>query len=69
MHTIFQDTMPFAGAIIRRSRGSLVSWEPGETTTFGLKNAEERGMLFLGAGVEVYEGMVVGEHQRPAIFR
>ncbi len=35
------------------------------TTTYGLKNAEERGVLFYGPGVEVYEGMVVGEHQRP----
>ncbi len=35
------------------------------TTTFGLKNAEERGTLFYGPGVEVYEGMVIGEHQRP----
>ncbi|MFN2273510.1 MAG: translational GTPase TypA, partial [Anaerolineales bacterium] len=48
-----------------RSQGSLVAWEPGVTTTYGLKNAEERGSLFLGPGVEVYEGMVVGEHQRP----
>ena len=35
------------------------------TSTFGLKSAEERGSLFIGRGVEVYEGMVVGEHQRP----
>ncbi len=44
---------------------SIVAWEAG-TTTYGLKNAEERGVLFLGAGVEVYEGMVVGETQRPS---
>ena len=43
----------------------MVAWEAGVTSTFGLKNAEERGSLFLGRGVEVYEGMVVGEHQRP----
>jgi len=42
-----------------------VAWEPGVTTTFGLKNAEERGMLFYQPGMEVYQGMVVGEHQRP----
>ncbi len=65
MHTIFHDFLPMAGAIVGRSNGSLVSWEPGVTTTFGLKNAEERGMLFLSPGVDVYEGMVVGEHQRP----
>jgi GTP-binding protein len=56
---------PIAGPMSPRSRGSLVAWEPGVTSTFGLRNAEERGSLFIGPGVEVYEGMVVGEHQRP----
>ena len=65
MHTIFHDYLPLAGAISGRSTGSLVSWESGVTTTFGLKNAEERGFLFCEPGVDVYEGMVVGEHQRP----
>jgi len=53
------------GKIPSRSRGSLVAWEMGTTTTFGLKNAEERGSLFVDPGTEVYPGMVVGEHQRP----
>jgi GTP-binding protein len=44
---------------------SLVSCETGLTTTFGLKNAEERGTLFCEAGTPVYAGMVVGKHQRP----
>jgi GTP-binding protein len=65
LHTIFYDYLPMAGAMAGRDQGSLVSWEPGTTTSYGLKNAEERGMLFYGPGVEVYEGMVVGEHQRP----
>jgi len=65
MHTLFDSYAPYAGAISGRSSGSLVSWEDGVTTTYGLKNAEERGMLFCDPGVEVYEGMVVGEHQRP----
>ena len=65
MHTIFHDYLPLAGTIPSRSNGSLVSWEAGVTTTLGLKNGEERGFLFLEPGVEVYEGMVVGEHQRP----
>ena len=65
LHTLFHDYLPWAGAMGGRLTGSLVSWEAGETTTFGLKNAEERGTLFYGAGVEVYEGMVIGEHQRP----
>jgi GTP-binding protein len=65
MHSIFHDYLPLAGAMQGRSRGSLVAWETGATTTYGLKNAEERGVLFLGPGIEVYQGMVVGEHQRP----
>ncbi len=65
MHSVFHDYLPVAGAIQGRSRGSLVAWETGATTTYGLKNGEERGVLFLGPGVEVYQGMVVGEHQRP----
>ena len=65
MHTFFHGYLPKVGPIQGRSSGSLVSWEKGVTTTFGLKNGEERGILFLGAGEEVYEGMVIGEHQRP----
>ena len=65
MHTLFFDYMPLAGAMDMRSTGSLVAWEPGTTTSYGLKNAEERGWLFYGPGVDVYEGMVMGEHQRP----
>jgi GTP-binding protein len=64
MHTLFHSYLPMAGSMATRATGSLVAWEPGETTTFGLKNAEERGVLFYGPGVEVYEGMVIGEHQR-----
>lgn len=65
MHTLFHDYLPFAGPIASRSRGSLVAWETGPTTSNGLRNAEERGVLFVGPGVEVYQGQVVGEHQRP----
>jgi len=65
MNTIFHAYLPFTGPIISRTTSSIVAWENGITTNYGLKNAEERGMLFLGAGVEVYEGMVVGETQRP----
>ncbi len=65
MHTLFHDYMPMVGEITSRERGSMMAWENGVTTTFGLKNAEERGVLFLGPGVEVYEGMVVGEHAKP----
>lgn len=65
MHTIFHGYGSMAGPIASRTRGSLVAFEKGTSTTFGLKNAEKRGTLFLRAGVEVYGGMVVGEHQRP----
>jgi GTP-binding protein len=65
MHTLFHGYLPTVGPMISRTTGSLVSWETGWTTTYGLKNAEERGILFIEPGVEVYEGMVVGEHQRP----
>jgi GTP-binding protein len=65
LHTLFHGYLPMVSSMNTRSTGSLVAWEPGLTTTYGLKNAEERGTLFYGPGVEVYEGMVVGEHQRP----
>lgn len=65
LHSIFHDYLPHAGSIISRSRGSLVAWETGPTTSYGLRNAEERGTLFVGPGVEVYQGQVVGENQRP----
>ena len=64
MNTLFADYGPEAGAIASRTLGSLVAFEPGTTTTYGLNAAQERGQLFLGPGVEVYEGMVVGEHIR-----
>lgn len=65
MNSIFHSYQPTAGVIQSRTTSSIVAWEAGTTTNFGLKNAEERGDLFLSAGVEVYEGMVVGETQRP----
>ncbi len=65
MHTIFHNYLPHSGPIGERTVGSLVAWEAGISTTYGLKSAEERGYLFYEPGVEVYEGMVIGEHQRP----
>ena len=64
MNTLFRGYEPLAGPIVSRVTNSIVAWEAGTTTSYGLKNAEERGALFLGAGVEVYEGMVIGETQR-----
>ncbi len=65
MNSIFHGYGPFAGPIHSRSKGSLVAWEMGVATTHGLRNAEQRGILFIGPGTPVYQGMVVGEHQRP----
>ncbi len=65
MNTIFHGYLPMAGTISGRERGSLVSWENGVASTFGLRNAEERGVLFIDPGVEVYEGMVIGENAKP----
>jgi GTP-binding protein len=65
MHTLFHDYLPMTGELSGRERGSLVAWEQGTSTAFGLKNAEERGILFIEPGAEVYEGMVIGEHAKP----
>ncbi|MFA5836487.1 MAG: translational GTPase TypA [Bellilinea sp.] len=65
MHSMFNGYHPLVGNLPGRNSSSIVAWEAGTTTNFGLKNAEERGVLFLGPGVEVYEGMVVGETLRP----
>ncbi|HHX63539.1 MAG TPA: translational GTPase TypA, partial [Chloroflexi bacterium] len=65
MNSLFHDYLPMAGEIPSRTSGSLVASEAGQATSFGLKNAEERGVLFITPGTRVYEGMVVGENQRP----
>ena len=64
MNTLFAGYGPYAGDIDSRNFGSLIAWEHGTTTTFGLSQAQERGTLFVNPGVDVYEGMVVGEHIR-----
>ena len=61
MSSIFDSYQPYKGDIQRRSSGSLISYETGVSVTYGLYNAQERGQLFIGAGVPVYEGMVIGE--------
>lgn len=60
LNTIFHGHLPFRGDIARRQAGSLVAYETGEAVTYGLYGAQERGKLFIGAGVPVYAGMVVG---------
>ena len=61
MASVFDSYAPFKGDIARRSTGSLVAWETGESVTYGLFSAQERGALFIGPGVPVYGGMIIGE--------
>jgi GTP-binding protein len=65
IQTLFHGYLPMTGSMAMRANGSIVAWEPGVTSNYGLKNAEERGDLFYGPGIEVYEGMVIGEYHRP----
>lgn len=60
MSSVLEKYEPYKGEIPRRNTGSLVCFETGEAVTYGLYNAQERGSLFIGAGVPVYEGMVIG---------
>ena len=60
MSSVLDSYAPMKGDIERRKTGSLVAFETGEACTYGLYNAQERGQLFIGPGVEVYAGMVVG---------
>jgi GTP-binding protein len=64
MNTLFMGYEPLQGEITTRANGSLIASEGGTATTFGLHNAQERGQLFITAGIEVYEGMIVGQHIR-----
>ncbi len=60
LNTVFDGYSPYKGDIPKRSEGSIIVFETGEATTYGLHSAQERGVLFIGAGVPVYAGMVVG---------
>ena len=64
INSILESYEPYKGDIQPRNRGALIAWENGTSITYGLFNAQERGTLFIGAGVEVYEGMIVGENSR-----
>jgi GTP-binding protein len=64
LHHVFERMEPWAGPIRPRRNGSLVADRSGVTTAFSLLNLQERGQLFVGPGVEVYEGMIVGENAR-----
>lgn len=62
MNTLFDGYAPYKGDIQYRKQGSLISFETGESVTYGLYNAQERGILFIGAGEKVYSGMVIGQN-------
>ena len=64
MYHVFQGYAPYKGDIPERTKGSLVAFESGTTTAYGLNSVLDRGELFLEPGVEVYEGMIVGENAR-----
>ena len=61
LNTIFNGYEPYKGDIQYRKQGSLIAFESGESITYGLFNAQERGDLFIGPGVKVYAGMVIGQ--------
>ena len=64
MATMFKGYEPFKGDVVSRVRGTIVAFEAGKSITYGLYNAQEKGDLFIGPGVEVYEGMIVGLNSR-----
>jgi GTP-binding protein len=64
INSLFEGYLPHSGEIGRTRNGSLLATERGATTAFGLAGAEDRGVLFVPPGVEVYEGMIVGKHSR-----
>ena len=64
MASMFKCYEPFKGEVVARVRGTIVAFETGKSVTYGLYNAQEKGDLFIGAGVDVYEGMIVGLNSR-----
>jgi len=64
INTVFDGYGPYKGDISYRKQGSLIAFEAGESITYGLFNAQERGTLFIGPGEKVYAGMVVGQNGR-----
>ena len=64
MHHLFLNYQPYKGPIPHRSRGVLIVFESGITSTYGLYNAQARGTLFVNSATEIYQGMIVGENRR-----
>ena len=64
INTVFEGYEPYKGDIAYREQGSLIAFETGESVTYGLFSAQDRGTLFIGAGEKVYSGMVIGSSSR-----
>ena len=64
MNSIFDSYEPYKGEVVSRVRGTIIAFEAGKSITYGLYNAQDKGDLFIGPGVEVYEGMIVGINSR-----
>ncbi|CAL1385080.1 unnamed protein product [Linum trigynum] len=64
LNTIFDGYGPWAGDISTRDQGSLVAFEEGTSTSYAMASSQDRGQLFIGPGVDVYKGQIVGIHQR-----
>lgn len=65
INTIFNGYEPYKGDIQYRKQGSLIAFESGESVTYGLFNAQDRGTLFIGPGEKVYSGMIIGQSAKP----
>ena len=65
INTAFDGYAPYKGDMFYRKQGSLIAFEAGETVTYGLFSAQDRGTLFVGAGEKVYSGMIIGESAKP----
>ncbi|MBX3178443.1 MAG: translational GTPase TypA [Candidatus Hydrogenedentes bacterium] len=65
MASRFEGYGPWCGDVVTRKRGSMVSMETGQSTTYSLENLQQRGALFIGPMEPVYEGMIIGEYSRP----
>jgi GTP-binding protein len=65
LNTIFDGWEPMGGVMLRRPSGAIISDRAGVATPYALFHVQPRGVLFVDPGSEVYEGMIVGEHNRP----
>lgn len=65
LNTIFDEYGPWAGDLSTRDLGSLVAFEDGTTTSYAISSSQDRGQMFVGPGVDVYKGQIIGIHQRP----